>query len=74
MVLQRGRDVLVAGQCVEVLLGVVVQRGVVAHLTVDVEGVLEVLLGERIEDHLGRGHMLLLRGGAGAGSAVRGVT
>ena len=51
-VLQRAGHVLVAGQRVEVLFLVVVERSVLPHSLIDVERVGEELLGERIKDDL----------------------
>src|ERR1700759_2038318 len=59
-VLERGSHVLMAGQRVEVLFLVVVERGVLTHSSINVERVGEVLLGERIKDDLWLGHCTLL--------------
>src|SRR6202022_839899 len=65
-VLERGSHVLMAGQRVEVLLLVVVERGVLTHSSINVERVGEVLLGERIKDDLWLGHCTLLAAQCGA--------
>ncbi len=49
-VFERGRHVLMAGQRVEVLFFVVIQGRVFAHPPIDVERVVEVVLGVWIED------------------------
>src|ERR1700722_4708052 len=49
-----------AGQRVEVLFLVVVERGVLTHSSINLERIGEELFGERIEDDLRLGHCTLL--------------
>ncbi len=60
MILECGRHIGMAGQRVEVLPLVVVDRSFVAHPLVDLVRIVEVLLGNRVELHVGLGHCVLL--------------
>jgi hypothetical protein len=71
VVLERRRHVGMAGQGVEVLFLVVVQRGLVAHAAVDVVRIVEIVLRIRVELQFRLGHGMLLRGGLDRPEALR---
>ena len=72
MILECRGDIGMAGQRIEVLLFVVVDRSFVPHTSIDLVWIVEVLLRDRVEHQLGLCHQVLLGAVCKAGNVTEG--